>query len=222
MAETPAPALENNATPPATAPAPAAPVNAVDSAELERLKKEAEQAKMRAAQLENEKAARDKAEAEARQKQLEEQEQWKTIAQEAQAKAEALEREKADAENKARIAAASEETLKDYPDQVKTIAQTTGLTLSDDSDAAKADFKAKLDAIAQTVGAPTPSVTPNNPPTPAPTTRTREELVARSGPGAKSIMAEAAANGDETPLYEYLRQSPAVQRFKEIGRGNIV
>ena len=68
-------APSNNATPTATPQ-----VNAVDTAEVERLRKEKEQADMRIRQLENEAKKRQEADEATRLTQLEEQNEWKTVA----------------------------------------------------------------------------------------------------------------------------------------------
>lgn len=142
-------------------------VNATDNAEVERLRKEAEQARMRANQLENELAAKRKAEEDAERKRLEEKEEWKSLAEQEKAKREALEQQReAEAREKA-TREATESIYSEFPDAVKEIASEAGLSVSDDSEEAKEALKAKLQKIADKL--PTNSVGPNNPANPTST-----------------------------------------------------
>jgi uncharacterized phage infection (PIP) family protein YhgE len=143
-------------------------VNAVDTAEVERLKKEAEQARMRANQLQNQIDEAKKAEEARKAKELEEQNEFKSLYEQEKAKREEYETQK---EREARLAAiesASNEVLADYPDAVKEIAKETGIAPTDATDEAKAEFKKRLESI----NAKLPQVTvgANNPSNPTPTT----------------------------------------------------
>lgn len=149
-------APSNNATPPAT------PVVNADAAEVERLRKEAEQARMRANQLENELAKRKADEEAAKLKQLEEQNEWKTIAEQNAAKLEAIQQEREEAERQTAIRTATSDVLKDYSQDVIELAEDAGLALVDDSEEAKAAFKQKLDKISAKVSASVRPAT-NNP-----------------------------------------------------------
>lgn len=164
-------ALENNATPTA---APVA--NAVDPAEVERLKKEAEQARMRANQLENELAQKKKAEEEAEAAKLEQNQEYKTLLEQERAKREELEREREAEVHAKELAAQKAEVLKDYPDEVKGLAEDAGIELADTTDEAVTAFKERLDRVSKHVNVA--SVTPNNPnaPTPAAGNLTPQEI----------------------------------------------
>lgn len=133
---------------------------------VEAAKKEAEQARMRANQLENELAKIKADQAAARQKQLEENEQWKTLAEERQAELDMVKADQSQKEETARLQAETKTLLDEYPLAVRELAETAGLSLPEDSDEAKAKLKAKLDTFAQKVSA-SAKVEPNNPaPTP--------------------------------------------------------
>jgi len=121
------------------------------AAEVERLRKEAEQKELRIRQLENEAATRKKAEDDARQKQLEEDGKFKDLYEKEKTERENLVRERETAERQTTLSKATEQALSEFPDSVKEIAKTAGLTLSDDTDQAKADFKTKLEAISKNV-----------------------------------------------------------------------
>lgn len=135
--------------------------NQVDTAEVERLRKEAEQAKMRAQQLENEKLAREKTDEEARQKQLEEQNEWKTIAEQNQAKLDAFEREREESVKKIELETAEAEILKEFPQDVADAAKDLDLGLSENSEEAKEALKTKLTKLSEKVSAEN-RVTSNN------------------------------------------------------------
>jgi small-conductance mechanosensitive channel len=150
---------------PATTPV----VNASDPAEVERLRKEKEQADLRIRQLENQAAAREKADAETQAKKLEEDQKFKELWEQERQEKETLIREREEAQRKTELEAATSNLFKDYSPAVQELARTAGLALSDDSDTAQADLKAKLDTFASKIGSP--KVGPNNPgPTPAPST----------------------------------------------------
>ena len=146
---------------PAPAPKPE-PVKTEDNA-VEQLRKELEQQKMRANQLENEKKAREEAEAKARAEELEEQNQFKSLYEQEKAKREEIERERQEQEQKAELDRARQEILKDYNDEVKALAEEVGLDLTSADDTAVKSFKEKLDKINTRVAA-TGRVTSNNQP----------------------------------------------------------
>lgn len=122
------------------------------NAEVERLKKEAEQARMRANQLENELAAKNKAEDEARQKQLEENEEYKTLFEREKERRESLEKDQQTALDRAKISTAKSEVLAKFPKEVVEAAEITGMSLSDASDEAKTEFENKLKALSDKIG----------------------------------------------------------------------
>lgn len=168
-------------------------VNTVDTAEVERLRKEAAQAVMRANQLQNaldKKAAEDEA---ARLKQLEENNEWKSVAEQRQAKLEALETEREQELRAKELSTAKQEVLKDFSAEVVELAEETGLSLSDTSDEAKEAFKATLEKISAKVVTKAP-VTPNNPANPSAPDASREELLKRMAYGDKTARAEVISN----------------------------
>lgn len=129
--------------------------------EVERLKKEKEQAEMRANQLQNKLDAEEKAKADAKAKELEEQNEFKTLYEQEKAKREEIEAERLSEERKKELQETTVSVLGDYSDEVKALAEDTGLSLGDVSEDAVADFKAKLDKIQTRIG--NTQVTPNNP-----------------------------------------------------------
>lgn len=135
--------------------------NAVDPAEVERLRKEAEQARMRANQLENELAAKKAAEEEAQRQALEEQNEWKAIAEQEKAKREALENERLEAEAKQALETAQADLFKDFPSDVVELAQETGLTLQATTDEAINKLRSSLEKIQAKI-ANDAQVGPNN------------------------------------------------------------
>lgn len=143
---------------------PQAPIqgNASDPAEVERLRKEAQQQTMRANQLQKDLEARKKADEEARQKQLEENEQFKDLWEKEKAEKEALISEREANRRKAELQAETNNLFKDYSPAVQKLATTAELSLSDDSDEAKAELKTKLDTFSSEIGSP--KVEANNPP----------------------------------------------------------
>ena len=98
------------------------------------------------------------------------------------------------------------------------VAKTAGLSLSDDSEAAQAMLKEKLDTIQKQVGSSTPRPTANNPHDPAPQVASRQELTRRDADGV-SPMALAGAKGDDRVIKQYIRDLPAIQRMREIAQG---
>jgi DNA polymerase III gamma/tau subunit len=198
--------------------APATPVVNAPDAEVEKARKEAEQARMRAAQLENQLREREAADAAAKAKQLEEKEEFKTLYEQTQARLNEIQESQAASERSAQLKSATEDVFKDYSADTVELAKTAGLSLSDDSDAAKASLKEKLDAFQAKVGTNPARPGANNPRQTTPEVVSREQLVARQHPGGESPMAIAGAKGDETVIRSYIRELPAIQRMKEIAR----
>lgn len=155
--ETVTPEAPKNTATPAATPV----VNATDNAEVERLRKEAEQARMEANMLRNRLKAEEDAKAAAEAKKLEEQQQYQTLYEQERAKREEIERKQEADEQAKAVADAKAKLLSEYPDEVKAIAEDTGLNLSDASDTAVADYKGKLDKLQTRLGVQ--KVTPNNP-----------------------------------------------------------
>jgi len=165
------PTLENNNGQPAT------PVveKKTDDGEVERLRKEAEQATMRANQLANQLKAKEDAEAAAKAKQLEEQNEYKTLYEQEKAKREEADREREAEEQRKAVTETRQNILSDYTDEVKEAAKDLGLDLTEVTDNAVTEFKGKLDKLQTRIGSQ--RVTPNNPGTPSPKKQVdREEL----------------------------------------------
>jgi len=148
---------------------------------------------MRANQLENELKKFKDAQEQAKAKELEEKEEYKTLYEQSQAELNRQREEREQSERQKTLNAEKDALLADFPEAVKAIADEAGLQLTDDSDEAKATFKAKLDKISEQVG-DTAKVTPNN--TRSNTTeKSREELLAEyRKTGDPSLMAAAISN----------------------------
>lgn len=149
---------QTNATTTST-PAPAQ--DNVSAAEVERLRKEAEQKELRIRQLENERKAREEKEEAERQKQLEEQNEWKAIAEQNKAKLEAFEKEREEAIAKIELEKAENEVLGEFSEDVKAAAKDLELSLTEPSDEAKEKLRAKLTKLQEKVAADN-KVTANN------------------------------------------------------------
>jgi len=182
-----------------------APVTDNSSADVEAAKKEAEQARMRANQLENELKKVKDAEAAAKQKQLEEKEEFKTLYEQTQSQLDELKRNAEAAERQAELSKASQDVLKEYPQNVQELAKTAGLTLTDDSEEAVKALKDKLDTFKNTLGTgSTPRA--NNPRVISPEQATHEETMAK------------IRGGDKQALSGYIQELPAIKRMKEIAQ----
>lgn len=188
-------APSNNATPTATPQ-----VNAVDTAEVERLRKEKEQADMRIRQLENKAKKRQEAEEAARLKQLEEQNEWKTVAEQTKARLEAIEKEKEAEQRSKELSQATNSVLAEFPEAVQEIAKETGLGVTEASEEAQAAFKAKLQKIADQLPKAKPSA--NNP-------------SPQSGATPNDLLVRMA-NGDREARQQVISQIPAVQEMKRM------
>lgn len=188
------------------------------SADVEAAKREAEQARIRANQLENEVRKFKEQQEAAERKTLEEKEEFKQLYE--QLKSQIDERDAKDAEQTRtrELQTATESIYKDYSEAAVELAKVAGLSLSDDSEAAQAALKQKLDVFQKQVGTPTASPTSNNPHNPAPAATDRKQLVQRNGDGV-SPMALAGAKGDESVIKSYIAQLPAIQRMKELANG---
>ena len=183
--------------------APANTGNAVDPAEVERLRKEAEQARMRANQLEKEAEARKKADEEAEAKRLEEQQEYKTLAEQEAAKRKALEDEIAENQKKQELSDAKTAVTKDYSEETIKEAQELGIDLTDASEASVEAYKAKLDKLqAKTVDRP---VTPNNGGNSTTPTKSRQE-----------ILQDFVTDNREATFHEVLNTIPALQQMRAV------
>jgi membrane protein involved in colicin uptake len=137
------------------------PAPQVPDPEVERLRKEAEQQKMRANQLENQLKAKEDAEAAAEAKQLEEQNKYKELYEKSEAEKAALKEAQDKREQEAALKAEQAKVFAEFPDEVRSLAEEVGLNLTDTDEDTVAEFKAKLDKISTKIKAP--KVTANNP-----------------------------------------------------------
>lgn len=137
-----------------------------DAAELERLRKEKEQAEMRANQLANQLKAKEEAEQAAKVKELEEQNKYKDLYEQRDARVKELEAEADRKEREAQVKGKTDEIFKDYPAAVREIAEEADLKLPDTDEDSVEAFKKKLDNFKAKIG--NEKVTPNNPGVPTP------------------------------------------------------
>lgn len=163
--ETVAPkAPENNANPQAPI-APPSQGNASDQGEVDRLRaelKELQQKAMRVNQVENELAKVKQAQEEADRAKLEEQNQFKELYEQEKAKLEAVEAERESEEKRKAIGEAKKKVLADFSDDVKALAEETGIDLTSEDEADVTAFKEKLDKINTKLTA-TSKIGANNP-----------------------------------------------------------
>lgn len=224
MADTPAPGETGEPQVPENNSGSPAPTAGVTNDEAAQLRKELEQARMRANQLENEKIARDKAAEDARRKQLEENEEYKKLYEKSDAELKAIrEKEEADARQR-ELATISQDVLKDYSKEVQEIAQTAGISLSDDSEVARANLKSKLDEIAKRV-TPGKVATANNPSNlpdaSDPTLDTAPEFAPvgneYSGKGGRRVteMALAGARNDPSVANKYIAGLKTIEQMRK-------
>jgi len=193
---------------------PTAQVANVDTAEVERLRKESEQRDLRIRQLENEKTARDNADREAEAKRLKENEDYKALFERTNAELEKIRTDKEAQDREAQVTAATNDVLKDYPEAVREVAKTTGLTLSDDSELARASLKDKLDNLQKVVGVSAPTVESSNPTTAAPAATSEQTTLGR--PKQLGIDNGTVAQTEMNPAKfgEYVRKLPAIDQMK--------
>lgn len=135
-------------------------VNTPDPA-VEELRKKAEQAEMRANQLQNQLKAKEDADAAAAAAKLVEQNEYKTLYEQTQAKLTEAQTAQAQAEKATALKVETDKLFADYPDEVRNLAKDVGLTLTDTDEDTTTAFKEKLDKISGSIKAP--KVTPNNP-----------------------------------------------------------
>lgn len=167
MADTPNPGetvvpSKNDGTPAAPAPAATPAVEPPkEDTEVARLRKELEQKTMRENQLANElKAIKDADEAR-KAKELEENNQYKELLEQEKAKREALETEIQEETKKVELNKAKKEVLSEFSEEVRTLAEETGLELTDTDEASVTAFKEKLEKVSKRLG--TDKVGGNNP-----------------------------------------------------------
>lgn len=122
------------------------------NAELDAIRKEAEQTKMRANQLANELAEAQKKIAEAETAKLQEKEDYKTLWEQANSRLQEQATAQEQATFKAEVAKKESEVTSQYPERVLEIAKTVGLTLDGVDEESATAFKAKLDKINDELG----------------------------------------------------------------------
>lgn len=127
--------------------APAATTPTVTQAELDEIKRQKDQAEMRARQLENEKVEREKREEEARRKKMEEDGEYKTLLERTTQELEALKAEREAEAKKSEISSAEFTILNGYTSEVRDAAKELGISLTDDTEESKQAFQARLDVI---------------------------------------------------------------------------
>lgn len=178
-------ALNNNGSP-----AEATPNQEANAVNAELLRKEAEQAKMRANQLANELDAIKKSQEEAKQKQLEEQQEYKTLYEQSQEQlreaAEAKERN----EKAQKIAEQQAQLVTQYSDAVIKVAETTGLSLTDTDEESVKAYKAKMDTLQEQVGKGAKVTSNNNNPVKV-DTEDRGAFIEQAKQGNKQAMDQA-------------------------------
>lgn len=184
------------------------------SADVETAKREAEQARIRANQLENENKKLKEAQAELDRKSLEEKEEFKTLYEKTQAQLDEIKATQENANRQAQLTEATNTVFKDYPAEVVELAKTAGLSLSDDSETAQTALKEKLDAFKVKI-TPGSTVTSNNPSTPTQQELTREQLVTKGEDGV-SPLAWAGAKGDESVARKFAGSLNAVKEMKRM------
>jgi hypothetical protein len=155
-------APKNDATPPAVTPPELKPA---DNSEVERLRKEAEQATMRANQLANQLKAKEDAEAAEKAKQMEENNEFKTLYEQEKTKRQEIENAQVLAEKVAALKTESDKLFAGFPDQVKALADESGMSLTDTDEDSIEAFKKKLEKVNGLVAQP--KVTANNPGNPS-------------------------------------------------------
>lgn len=165
-----------------------APAAQVDPAEVERLKKELEQANLRKNQLENEARAKAEKEAAEEAKRLEEQGEWQKVAEQERLKREELERAQEASNKRQAVNDKKAEVLKGFDQEVIDSAADLGIDLSDDSEDAVTAYKEKLDKLNAKIGSSSGGhVQPNNPGAPV-----------SNGERSELIQAHLKANGSSS------------------------
>ena len=176
--------LENTNSVPQLAPA-------QGNADVDAVRKEAEQAKMRANQLENQLAEAQRKIAEAEQAKLQEKEDYKTLWEQANAQLV----EKTTAEEQAAFQAAvskkESEVTSQYSEEVLEIAKTAGLTLTGVDEESATAFKAKLDKISEKVGSTAKNRPENRNSVVNPDTISREQAIERLRQGDRTAAVDA-------------------------------
>ena len=191
----------------------------VDTAEVERLRKEKEQSDMRVRQLENERQARETADREAEAKRLKENEEYKQLYERSNAELEKLRTDREAEELRAKTTQATADVFKDYPEAVQQVAKTTGLTLSDDSEAARLALKEKLDSLQKVVGGTTPQVESTNPATTTPAQTTEPVTLGHPRSLGEDNGQVQVTDNSKAKFSEYLKTVPAIEQMRKQAQG---
>lgn len=181
--------------------------NAVDQSQVEQARKEAEQARMRANQLENELRQAKEAEEARKAKELEEKEEFKSLYEQTKSQLEEIKTAQEKAQRETEINAAKSEVFNGFSQEVIEIAEEAGMSLSDTSDEAKAQLKEKLEKI-QTKVAKDNGNTPNNPSTTS-SVGSQEQIIneMRYGTPQQKQQAKATAINNLVAIQEMKRQA---------------
>lgn len=172
----------------------------VGTVDAEMAKKEAEKARMEANMLRNKLAEIEKAQADQRAKELAEQNEYKTLYEQERAERERLIFEREDADRKAKLQSEQTTVLSAYPEEVREIALDAGLVLSEDSDEARTQLKAKLDKIAEKIGNAV-KVTPNN-------TRSENKVASR-----EELIEQYKKTGDKQAINAAINELSFIKNF---------
>lgn len=139
--------------------------------EADKLRMELSMLRNKLTKAEQEQSARDKAE-------LEEKENFRELYERNQKQLEDYQAKEDAAQRSATLSLATDSVLKDFSVEVAEIAKTAGLGVADDTDEAKAELKAKLEAISKKVApSQTTRVAGNNGAINAPQSPDRAQLV---------------------------------------------
>lgn len=161
------------------------------NADVEAVRKEAEQAKMRANQLANELAEAQKKIAEAETAKLQEKEDYKTLWEQANNQLQEVVTTQEQQAFKAEVAKKESEVTSQYSEEVLEIAQTAGLALNGVDEESTAAFKAKLDKISEKVGSTAKNRPENRQANINPDTVSREQAIERLRQGDRTAAVDA-------------------------------
>lgn len=161
------------------------------NAELEAIRKEAEQTKMRANQLANELAEAQKKIAQAEQAKLQEKEDYKTLWEQANAQLQEVVTTQEQQAFKQEVAKKESEVTSQYSEEVLEVAKTAGLTLTGVDEESTQEFKAKLDKISEKVGSTAKNRPENRQDHVNPDTVTRQQAIDRLRQGDRQAAVDA-------------------------------
>jgi hypothetical protein len=174
--------------------------------ELEKANKQRELDAQRIAQLENEAKARKTSDDEAERKKLEEDGELAELAAREKKRADDLEAELSDKAKNEALDKAKTEIFGKYPKTVQNAANIAGLTLTDDTEEAKATLATKLDDLAKIVNNGQKVRGNNMVPDPTPADPTRDLALKRLKFGDKS----------HENMHELLKDNPGIKKMKRM------